>query len=72
MPTRAKLVALVHELRNARTALLPMEIAERVQHTIVRVEQLLASPAPDADAVEVISREARQLLDECNALLRKP
>jgi hypothetical protein len=49
-----------------------MEIAERVQHTVVRVEQLLASPAPDADAVEVLSHQARELLDECNALLAKP
>ena len=72
MPTRAKLVALAHALRNARTRLLAMEIAERVQHMTVRIEELLASPVLDPILVETLSRQAEQLLDECDALSPKP
>ncbi len=72
MPARAKLVALVDELRHARTRLLPIDLAERVQHMIVRVEEMLASLVLDPSAVEVASRQAKQLLDECDALLRRP
>ena len=72
MPTRARLLALAHELRHARTGLLPIEIAERVQHTIVRIEEMLASPVLDPATVEVTSSQAKQLLEECNALLPKP
>jgi hypothetical protein len=49
-----------------------MEIAERVQHMTVRIEELLASPVLDASAADVLSRRARELLDECDALLPKP
>ena len=66
MPDRDKLVALASDLRHARTNHLPMEIAERVQHTIVRIEQMLATPGFDAAAADAVSREARRLLDECD------
>ncbi len=70
MPIRAELIALTHELRHARTRLLPIEIAEHVQHTIVRIEELLASPAIDAAAAATASKDARELLDECEAFLK--
>jgi hypothetical protein len=65
MPTRSKLVALTQALRHARTGLVPIDIAERVQHTIVRIEQMLASPVVDVAAADAITSEARKLLDEC-------
>jgi len=49
-----------------------MEIAERVQHMTVRIEELLASPVLDPILVETLSRQAEQLLDECDALSPKP
>jgi len=70
MPIRAKLVEVTQELRHTRTRLLPIEIAERVQHTIVRIEQLAVSPIVDSAADESVIREARNLLDECAALLK--
>ncbi len=70
MPLRAKLLALTKELRHARTDHLPMAMAERAQHTIVRIEELLASPIIDPHAVDILSMETRKILDECNAFLK--
>jgi len=72
MPTRAKLAALAHDLRNARTRRLPMDIAERAQHLTVRIERLLAATALDPTAADALCRQARELLEECEALLPKP
>ena len=73
MPIRANLVALAQELRHARTGLLPLEVAERIQHTIVRIEQTLASPIVDVAAAETLAQFARKLLDDCDAFLyRQP
>jgi ribosome maturation factor RimP len=71
MPTRANLAALARALRNAHTRLLPIEMAERIQHLIVRIEELFASPVVDMADVEALSRQAKQLLDECDALSAK-
>lgn len=68
MPIRNRLQALVTELRHARTRLFPLELAERVQHTIVRAEQLLMAQAiPPADA-EALLANANRLLQECAAI----
>ena len=72
MPIRAKLAALTNDLRHARTRLLPIEVAERVQHMIVRIEQMLASPMVDVAAAEALEVNARKLLDECAAFLNRP
>jgi hypothetical protein len=71
MPTRAELYALVTALRHAHTRLLPMGIAERVQHAIVRIEEQLASNFFDAVGSEAVAREAQALLDECARHLPK-
>lgn len=71
MPARANLVALAAELRHARTRLLPLAIAERIQHAIVRIEQMLAWSFVGPEAAEAISRDARKLLDECEVLRGK-
>ncbi|MCU1278404.1 MAG: hypothetical protein JWM53_1950 [bacterium] len=69
MPTSAELRALIKELRNARTRLLPIEVAERIQHAIVRLEQLSAA-RPDAASDDASAvRAARELLAECKQLL---
>jgi len=39
-------------------------MAERAQHTIVKIEQLLASPVIDPQAVDELEMDARKLLDE--------
>ena len=70
MSIRSRLDALTRELRHARTGLLPIEFAERVQHTIVRIDEVLASPAVDAAAAEALASEARKLLDECARFLK--
>ena len=70
MPTRAKLVALAQELRHARTGLLSLEVAERVQHTIARIEHIVSSPILDVAAAETLEQLGRELLDECEALLK--
>jgi len=70
MPIRSKLVALTHELRHARTRLLPIEMGERVQHVVVRIEEMLGSPVVDATAADAIASEARKLLDECESFLK--
>ncbi len=63
--TRSQLRALINELRHAHTRLLPLEIAERVQHLIVRLEDHLVSPTIDLDGIDTASATARLLLDEC-------
>ena len=70
MPARAELVALAHDLRYARTRHLSIEIAEQVQHTIVRIEQMLASPDADVAKADALIAEGRALLDECAAVLK--
>jgi type VI protein secretion system component VasF len=72
MPTRTRLVALANELRNARTRHLPMELAERIQHTIVRIEEMLASSTIDPASVDSVAAEARRLLAECDELSGRP
>lgn len=71
MPLRSSLRTLVGELRHAHTRLLPIEIAERVQHTIVRIEALLAAPMLDVAAGDDMVIEAHRLLDDCSTLLAK-
>lgn len=70
MPTRAELRALAHELRHAHTRLLPLDVAERVQHAIVRLEDHLVSPVIDAAAIDDAFAAGKRLLDECARLLR--
>lgn len=70
MPIRNRLVMLAQQLRHTRTRLLPIEIAERVQHTIVRIEQMLGSGVVDTAAADAILIEARKLLDECETSLK--
>lgn len=70
MPIRDKLAALVHELRHTRTRLMPIEIAERIQHAIVRIEQMLASTVIEVSAAEAVTTQARTLLIECETFLK--
>lgn len=67
-PTRAQLRALANELRNARTRLLPMELAERIQHAIVQLENLVVSPTIDPTAIDAAYESARALLRDCDQL----
>ena len=67
-PTRAQLRALASELRNAHTRLLPMELAERIQHVIVQLENLVVAPTIDPTAIDAAYESARALLDECARL----
>ena len=67
MPTRTRLAAAAKELRHARTSSLPMEIAERIQHTIVRIEEMLSLPPADATSADAVLDQAKQLLAECDA-----
>lgn len=70
-PTRSDLRALANELRHAHTRLLPLEVAERVQHTIVRLEDQLVSPKIDPAEIDEAYATGRQLLDQCARLLRE-
>ena len=72
MPTRIKLAALAHTLRHAPTSLLPLDVAERIQHTIVRIEEMLSSPVVDPVGVDAMAEQTKQLLAECDALRGKP
>jgi hypothetical protein len=69
---RSRLQRAASELRHAPTRLVPLELAERIQHAIVRVETLLASPQLDDGLADTLVEAARQLLAECTALLPKP
>ena len=71
MPLRSRLRTVVGELRHAHTRLLPIEVAERVQHMIVRIEELLAAPALDVAAGDGVLAEAQRLIDDCAAQLPK-
>lgn len=71
-PTRADLRQLANELRNARTRLLPMELAERIQHAIVQLEDLLVSPTIDPTAIDAAFATGRALLRECAERSGKP
>jgi len=70
-PTRAELRALANELRHAHTRLLSLELAERVQHAIVRLEDQLVSPTIDPAAIDDAYRAGKALLAECAELLRQ-
>lgn len=59
------------ELRNAHTRLLPMELVEQVQHTIVQIETLLVSPAIDPVAIDAAYEKAHELLAACERLTGK-
>lgn len=67
MLLRATLAELANQLRHAHTRLLPIEIGERVQHSIVRIESLLAMPLLDLGAAEAASQQAKELLAECES-----
>ncbi|HEX9101031.1 MAG TPA: hypothetical protein VF997_02450 [Polyangia bacterium] len=69
-PTRSELRALANELRHAHTRLLPLEIAERVQHTIVRLEDHLVSPTLDPDGISEAYATGKQLVADCEQLSR--
>ncbi|MDB4969313.1 MAG: hypothetical protein JWN44_5002 [Myxococcales bacterium] len=71
MPTRSELRALATELRHAHTRHFAMEIVERIQHTIVRIEELLVSPNIDQAQAEAVYTTARELLDYCNQFTAK-
>jgi len=70
-PTRAQLRALANELRHAHTRLLSLELAERVQHAIVRLEDHLVSPTIDPSGIDEAYRAGKALLTECAQLLRQ-
>lgn len=61
--------ALALELRHAHTRLLPLDVAERVQHAIVRLEDHLVSPAIDPAGIDDAFATGKELLDECARLL---
>jgi hypothetical protein len=61
--------ALANELRHARTRRLPLALAERVQHAIVRLEEQWVSPTIDPVAIDAAYESGKQLLDECARLL---
>jgi hypothetical protein len=71
MPTRSELRALVKELRHAHTRRLRLDIAERVQHTIVRLEDALISPVIDPVEIESAYAAGKQLLEQCAPLSRQ-
>lgn len=68
MPTKAELRGLIWRLRHARTKLAPIEVAERVQHAIVRLEQILLASSLPPDTEKVFA-EAEQLATYCERLL---
>lgn len=68
MPTKSELRAMAWRLRHARTQLAPIEVAERVQHTIVRLEQILLAPLPLPTDTEKVFAEAEQLAAYCDRL----
>jgi len=49
---------------------LPLDVAERVQHVIVRLEDHLVSPAIDPTGIDDAFAAGKRLLDECARLLR--
>lgn len=71
MPTKLELGDVVRQLRLAPTRLVPLDIAERVQHTIVKLEAILLGTFPIPANVDVILGEAKELLDYCDSLVRK-
>jgi hypothetical protein len=64
-PTRSELRALANALRSTRTRLLPLELAERLQHAIVRLEDLIVSPRIDPAAIDDAYATAHELLRNC-------
>ncbi len=72
MPTRSELRTLARTLRQAHAHQLPIELAERIQRTIVRIEDLLVSPIIDPTEIDDVCKIADQVLDECYRLLGEP
>jgi hypothetical protein len=71
LSTRAELANVIRQLRQSRTRLAPLEVAERVQHAIVRLEQLMvADPLPEN--LEAALADAHDLVAYCAALVAKP
>lgn len=60
MGARADMMLLADRLRHAPTRLLPLELCERIQHLIVRIEGLVDG-ASDELAAE-LTRAANELL----------
>jgi hypothetical protein len=56
---------LANELRNAHTRLLPMDLAERMQHMVVQLENLVVAPTIDPPAIDAAYEAAHVLLREC-------
>jgi hypothetical protein len=48
---------------------LPLALAERVQHAILRLEEQWVSPTIDPPAIDAAYETGRQLLEECARLL---
>jgi hypothetical protein len=69
--TRSELRALATELRHAPTRHVPMDVVERIQHTIVKLEELLASPVLEPTDAEAVYAAGKQLLDDCNRFVAK-
>lgn len=72
MTTTADLTSLAARLRHTQTRLLPLELAEQIQHAIVRIEALAGAPLPRADAVHAAVDEGERLLATCERLLARP
>jgi hypothetical protein len=67
-PTRQTLLDLAKQLRHAVPAHAPMELAERVQHAIVKLEICAArDPVPDADSEHAFN-VGEALLKTCATL----
>ena len=48
---------------------MPLDVAERVQHAIVRLEEQVVSPAIDPAGIDDAFAAGKRLLDECARLL---
>ena len=71
MANRSELRALANELRHAPTRHVPMDVVERVQHTLVKIEELLGSAALEPAEAEALYTTGKQLLDYCNQFVAK-
>jgi hypothetical protein len=69
--TRGELRALATSLRHAPTRHLPMDVVERIQHTLVKIEELLAAPVAEPAEAQSLYAAGKQLLDYCNQFVAK-
>lgn len=69
-PTRQDLLDLVNKLRHAVPSHAPMEVAERVQHCIVRLE-MLAATVPIPDDAQQAAQAGHALVKTCELLFVK-